>query len=146
MKLVLLFILLSSGVDSFGQEKAKDTLQNGVEVGKVTVIGFNFIECLKYSEYDSYLFTFKNESHFTLDDDRSFWIKGDENFNKLYDDIVTTLAEKKTQELEIEIGDKDMLFLKFKRNYVRFWHWKGDEQSYSTEFKLKQIKELFGKE
>ena len=145
MKNLFLLFLVFINFSSFSQLDIKESGTNKSTIGKVVLMTTNFIECTKFTDNDMYLFSFKNEKFSTISDYKSFFIKGTESFNQLYDVLNKTLTNKETKELEIDLGNNEKLTLHFKGKSVAFWHWNGSSWSYSMPFYLKHIDKLFGK-
>jgi hypothetical protein len=144
MKMLFFFLALVN-FSCYAQLDIKESGTNESSIGKVVLMTTNFIECTKFSDTDLYLFSFRNQDYSTITDYKSFFIKGTESFNQLYDVLNKTLANKETKELEIDLGNNEKLILKFKGKSVSFWYWNNSSWSYSMAFYLKHIDKLFGK-
>ncbi len=142
---MLFFFLALVNFSCYAQLDIKESGTNESSIGKVVLMTTNFIECTKFSDTDLYLFSFRNQDYSTITDYKSFFIKGTESFNQLYDVLNKTLANKETKELEIDLGNNEKLILKFKGKSVSFWYWNNSSWSYSMAFYLKHIDKLFGK-
>jgi hypothetical protein len=142
---ILFFFLALVNFSCYAQLDIKESGTNESSIGKVVLMTTNFIECTKFSDTDLYLFSFRNQDYSTITDYKSFFIKGTESFNQLYDVLNKTLTNKETKELEIDLGNNEKLILKFKGKSVSFWYWNNSSWSYSMAFYLKHIDKLFGK-
>jgi hypothetical protein len=145
MKLFLLLITFLFSLNNFSQLVIKESKTETSTIGKVVMMTTNFIECTKDSVNDLYIFRFKNQKLASIYDYRSFYIKGTESFNQLYEIINNTLINKESKDFEIDLGNRETLKISIKGRTVTFWYWNGTSWSYSMEFYPKHINKLFGK-
>lgn len=143
MKKILLFTAFYFlCTNYFSQLEIKES-NEGITIGSYSAIGQTYVKCTNYN--GSYAFTFRDGTYSTLDEYKTFWIRGNESFNQLYNVICETLDKKENKKLDINLDGENSLKLNFTKRSVTFWLWDGYNWSYSASCSKKQIDKIFGK-
>ena len=137
-KILFVFVLLIS-FNGFSQLKVKDSPKTEL-VGK-----YNTVKVERYVSSEDYVFRFRNFDYQTIIDFKSFWIRGEQTFNELYELIINQLPKKEKKDVDIDLGGGENLKLSFKKKSVQFWYYDKYDWSYSCYLNARGINAIFGK-
>ncbi len=148
MKKLLLITAIIFSINSYSQLKVVEN-EPTEEIGKITNMNELVIEAKKQGE--TYIFNYKDEKFMHIDEYKTFFLQGKEDFESLYTIILDNMDKQPDEPIMLEL-EEGYLFLKFGKTfgspYVNIGHvldQNGDVVGFTQWLNKRKLDKLFGK-